>query len=194
MKKFLSLLVLGGLFISASAVCAPANYVIEAQKSAVSFEAVSTGHGFSGRSNDLKGRMVFDPAVCELVQKAQIEIPIKSMTTGIVSRDHAMQHMFETDRFPEIVFLASAVSRVSDGEQGREVYKVRGTLTVHGIQREVEFTAWAVHKNEETVVSAEIPLRTDWFGLKTPSFLGVVKVNPEVKVNIKAVWKKDYEN
>jgi polyisoprenoid-binding protein YceI len=88
---------------------------------------------------------------------------------------HAARDVLDAERFTEIVFRSSAVTR--DGERAR----VAGTLTLHGVTRPLTFDAVADAERWR----AEIRLDQRTFGIRPYSaLLGTLRVKPEVLVRL----------
>lgn len=87
---------------------------------------------FHGRFNAVTGKVVFDaadPAKCSI----EVQVDANSVDTGNAKRDQHVrsQDFLSTEEFPHITFKSSAVSKKGDK------YEVKGTLTFHGVTKEV---------------------------------------------------------
>jgi polyisoprenoid-binding protein YceI len=85
--------------------------------------------------------------------------------------------VLESRRFPEIRFISTAVEPDPRGEG----HLVRGDLTLHGVTREISFTA----RTLGGVRVAEVTLHQPDFGI-TPyrAMLGALKLRPDVRVRV----------
>lgn len=67
--------------------------------------------------------------------KIKAIIQTKSITTGIDGRDDHLRtaDFFDAEKFPEIIFESTKVTRVKDQE-----YLIKGMMNLHGISKEME--------------------------------------------------------
>lgn len=68
----------------------------------------------------------------------QLTADVNSISTGIEMRDNHLKtpDFLNTEKFPEMTFLSKVISKVD-----ASTYTVTGILTMHGISKEVTFTA-----------------------------------------------------
>jgi hypothetical protein len=86
-------------------------------------------------------------------------------------------YVLEAERHPEVRFVASAIDPSGPG------YRLRGTLSLHGVEREIEVP---VRREGERLV-AEVRLHQPDFGIRPYSaLLGALKVKPDVRVVVSA--------
>lgn len=182
-----------GLAWTTPVLAVPTVYVLDPDRSTLRFEASSTTHGFSGAAHELKGQLVFDAAEDRLAGKADVSLPVLGISTGIPARDHAMQHMFDVQRYPDIVFAAERVSlsgAAGGGPSGQSKrYEVQGVVKAHGVEKAVSFEAEVWFRPDSVEVKAEVPLETVWFDLSPPVILGFIRVQSSVKVKSDTFWK-----
>ncbi len=182
-------------FGSPSAWAEASTYVLDSDKSTISFQVKSTLHEFSGTTHDIKGKISIDLQQNRMVDTAEIAIPVMSMQTGITARDHAMQHMFEVERYPQIDFRVLSITPLqsdTDSATGT-LYEIRGTLKIRRIEREVFFKTRVFFKPDapDTIkVEGETTLKTTWFDLVTPAVFGIVRVNPNIRLILTTIWKR----
>ena len=190
---FLLALVLTG---SSPASAQPQAFKLAADQSSVHFDAKSTLHPFAGDTRTLSGEMVWDDATGRIEEGAVVRVPVLPIVTGEPKRDQEMLKMFAAAEFPDIEFKAARITPLPSSP-GAPVptaparYRLEGTLKIRRVERPISFEVTAVPTPSGTLeVSGETLLRTDWFGLKPPSVLGLVRVLPEVKVRFQSVWEK----
>lgn len=87
----------------------------------------------SGRFNDFSGTVTGDPAKAD---SAAVEFTIKaaSIDTNDAGRDKHLRSadFFDVEKFPELTFKSSKITA-----KGQNQYDVTGTLTLHGVSKEV---------------------------------------------------------
>lgn len=176
----------------------PQAFKLTPDRSSVHFDARSTLHPFAGDTRTLSGEMVWDDEAGRLADGAVVRVPVLPILTGEPKRDAEMRKMFAAAEFPDIEFRASKVTPIPSApgapapaspSSGR--YRLEGTLKIRRVERPVAFDVTVTRPPSGTLeISGETLVRTDWFGLKPPSVLGLVRVLPEVKVRFQSVWEK----
>ncbi|MGH9943482.1 MAG: YceI family protein, partial [Pyrinomonadaceae bacterium] len=111
-------------------------------------------------------------------------IKAASIDTGIEARDKHLRNadFFEVEKYPEITFQSSRVERRGSG--GDDGFVAHGTLTMHGVSKEVAlpFNATGAFKNPQSGVTergftAKLTLNRKDFGISfsrpaAPNFIG----------------------
>lgn len=123
---------LAGLLTGGTAVAAP--YDIDDGHSMVLFKASHLGISHTyGRFNDISGSFEWDSA-SPTSASLSITVKAESIDTDHDKRDQHLRNpdFFNAAQFPVITFVSSSVA-----EKGSGVYAVTGTLTLHGVSREV---------------------------------------------------------
>ena len=124
-----------GLWVgSASAVWAAQRYAIDEAHTTVGFSiphlVINRVHG---NFRQLSGAIVYDEAD---ITKSSVEVVIKAagIDTGNDKRDGHLRSpdFFDADKYPEIVFRSSRIERQGEG------YLCTGTLTMHGVSKEIQ--------------------------------------------------------
>ena len=108
-------------------------YVIDKNHSDASFQVRHMMSRVRGQFNDYAGSITVDPAKPE---SASVEFTLKaaSIDTANDSRDKDLRsaNFFDVEKFPEIMFKSTKVKAA-----GKDKYDVTGTLTIHGVAKEV---------------------------------------------------------
>ena len=119
--------------LAASPVLAADTYVIDKSHSEAGFQVRHLMGKVRGHFNDYAGTITVDPAKPET---ASVEFTIKAATidTANANRDKDLigANFFEVEKFPDITFKSSKVKAA-----GKDKYDVTGTLTIHGVAKEV---------------------------------------------------------
>ena len=103
-------------------------------------ESVTDFETFTGRTDDVKGTLVFDPAA--KTGSGTIQIAVGKIDTGIPTRnDHMMSGQWlDGAKFPTITFETTSVK-----SQGGDRYAVTGKFTLKGVTKTVTTTATVKH-------------------------------------------------
>lgn len=109
-------------------------YTVDKVHSEVMFSVRHMGVArVTGRFNDFTGTITGDPAKAEA---GSVEFTIKtaSIDTKEAGRDKHLQSadFFDVEKFPDIAFKSSKIT-----PKGQNQYDVTGTLTMHGVSKEV---------------------------------------------------------
>ncbi len=134
MKKLLAAAALSLLAVALPTVARAADtYNVDKGHSEVSFKVKHLLGKVPGRFNDFSGTIVFDPAKPE-TSSVEFAIKATSIDTANGDRDGHLRSadFFDVEKFPEITFKSSKVKPA-----GKDKYDVTGTLTLHGVSKEV---------------------------------------------------------
>jgi len=108
-------------------------WVVDKVHSETSFQIRHMMSKVRGHFNDFSGSIVADPAKPEA---ASIEFSVRtaSIDTSNEGRDKDLRsaNFFDVEKFPEITFKSTRVRPA-----GKDRYDVTGTLTMHGVAKEV---------------------------------------------------------
>jgi polyisoprenoid-binding protein YceI len=152
-----------------------ARYVVVPAKSQLWAEAQSTLHGTRIACKSFRGE--FEASVVDgqprLAPPSRLEIDVSGLSSGTSMIDAEIRRRLDQQRFPRIV------GELDEEARGGRV-KLRGKLTLHGVQRAIEVDAMVEMPDPSTleiVGKKKIDMRD--FGLEPPS-LFMLKVQPEV--------------
>ena len=108
------------------------DFQVEAAHSSIGFSIGFLGFPVRGRFDELRGTIAYDSRDLT-ASSISVAIPVKGLSTGSKHRDEHLlsSDFFDVARFPYIVFQSKRVARTPAG------YAVSGSLTVHGVTREV---------------------------------------------------------
>ena len=124
------------LFVAGAAVAAAVSaetYVIDKNHSDASFRIRHFASKVRGRFADFEGTIQADPAKPE-ASSVTFTIKTASIDTSQPDRDKHLRSadFFDAEKFPEITFKSSKFTPT-----GKDKYDVTGTLTMHGVSKEV---------------------------------------------------------
>src|SRR5437867_2934946 len=157
---------------------------VDPSRSIVRFDAAATGHTVHGVTHQVAGEVVFDPD--DLTREAEVafQVDAVALDTGNKIRDRKMRDShLETGRYPTIAFRSSGVRAIAPTLRPGETQEltVKGTLSLHGVDKLLTFPVKAVRHGKDLRVTGEVPLRLSDFAIPIPRFL-FIKLQDEVKV------------
>lgn len=198
MRATLPLLALASLAAAAvPAAGATETYVVDKSHSEASFQVRHLGiSNVRGRFDDFSGAIEIDRARPE-ASSVEFTIQAASVDTSAPDRDKDLRsaNFFDVEKYPAITFKSSRIV-----PRGGDLYDVTGTLTLHGVSREVTLPVshlgfvkdpWG---NEKAGFELTTTLNRKDYGLVWNKVLesGGLLVGEEVKiaVNLEAIRKK----
>ena len=105
------------------------------------------------------------------IERVAVRVPVASFDSGNASRDSHMMEVTEALTYPELRFGSTSIS-----ESGSTV-TVSGTLSFHGVDKPVTFTAQKIWNNGVLKVTGGFPVKLTDFGIDPPRLLGVATEN-----------------
>jgi polyisoprenoid-binding protein YceI len=108
-------------------------YTIDPNHSEVTFQIRHIVSQVRGRFNEFSGAVQMDP---NNLPASSVEFHIKaaSIDTNVADRDKHLRSadFFDAEKYPEIAFKSSSIQPA-----GKDTYNVTGTLTMHGVSKEI---------------------------------------------------------
>ncbi|HEY7213265.1 MAG TPA: YceI family protein [Thermoanaerobaculia bacterium] len=108
-------------------------FTVDPAHSEVTFQIRHLVSQVRGRFNDFSGTIQMDP---KNLPASSVEFQIKaaSIDTNQSDRDKHLRSadFFDVEKFPEITFKSKSIKPA-----GKDTYNVTGTLTMHGVSKEV---------------------------------------------------------
>ena len=140
-----------------------------------------------GRFTDVTGTVVIAPHLDD--STVEVTINMASVESGSVDRDTHIKsaQLFDVEQFPTITFHSTRITK-----RGAETYDVIGTLTMHGVSKDLVLPVAHMGKakdpwgGDRLGFEAETTLNRKDFGLNWNAMLeaGGFLVGDEVKVSI----------
>jgi polyisoprenoid-binding protein YceI len=189
MKAILfNLFAVAALVVVSSPVTAADAYKIDPAHSSVEF---SVKHmvisNVKGSFDEFEAAIAYDPNNIEN-SSVEVTIPVKSINTKNEKRDDHLRSadFFDAENHPNITFKSSKIQKKGDG------YVAVGTLTMHGVAKEIELpfvlNGPVVNPWGQTVIGIEIEYELDRqdYGLKWNKTMdnGGLVVGDDVKIEI----------
>src|SRR5260370_31218127 len=136
---------------------------------AVRHLAVSTVHG---RFNDFRGSILFDD---KDPSKSSVDVVIKttSINNDNSNRDNDLRspNFLDTTKFPELTFRSKSVEKKGDA------YVAHGTLTIHGVSKDVDLPfsltgPVGTQRGKALGAEASLPINRQDYGIAGGGALG----------------------
>jgi polyisoprenoid-binding protein YceI len=194
-RRFVPFALVSGLLVTQA--LAADTYVFDKAHTEASFQVRHLVTKVRGKFTDFTGTLKLDPAKPE-ASSVEFALKAASVFTGEEKRDQHLKSpdFFDAEKFPELTFKSSAIKAT-----GKDAYDVTGTLTIHGVSKEVTLpvsflgfvkSPWG---DERAGFETGIKLNRKDYGLvwnKTLETGGVlVGEEVEVAVNVEAVKQKE---
>jgi polyisoprenoid-binding protein YceI len=133
-----------------------AEYVVKAgDPNQVVFTSKATAETFQGKTTQLSGRIVVDPAAVGDSILVHLEVDLASLDTGIGKRNKDMREDYlETDKYPKAVFEGASVLNPKGAalEAGRAIaFECEGDFTIHGVTRRMRVTVDVTPRDARTL-------------------------------------------
>lgn len=131
LRRFVSIGLLA--LVAAAPLFAAETYTIDKGHSSVEFRIRHFASKVTGRFGDFEGAIQADPARPD-ASSVTFTIKTASIDTNNGHRDDDLKspNFFDAAKFPEITFKSSKMTST-----GKDQYAVTGTLTMHGVSKEV---------------------------------------------------------
>ncbi len=165
------------LVLAATARLAAADHavVFDPARSTVDVVVKATVDSFTGRLAHFSLAGTADET--GQVTGARLDFRFRDVLTGKAKRDEAMHAWQDTAHHPDASFVLTALDTAADG--GR---RATGRLTFHGVTRELSFPVRLTQAGDELAVDGEAAFDTRDFGLPVIRMMGLLKVDPVVRV------------
>ena len=154
----------------------------------VEFHAEDTYDSFDGKTRDVSGTIVADPAG-PAAGTVQLIINIDSLDTGVSLRNKEMRERFlQTDKFGTATFKSVSVAGPPSVAPNQPVdISVTGDLTLHGVTKRMTIPVRVVLIPDGRIhATSSFKIHMPDFGISVPHNL-LVTVNDDVPVRLD-VW------
>lgn len=169
-------------------------YSIDGSSSRVTFGVRSTGHGFEGVAEEVRGSLSLGEDGYADGAGGTIEVPVEKMKTGIRMRDRIMRgETLEAEAYPvirlETTGLEPPAGALSEGET--YLVQVSGNLSIHGVTRPVAVPVRVTRTGEGLALDGDFVVQLPDYEITPPSFL-FFRVKDEVKVAFHLLARRDH--
>lgn len=145
-------------------------------RSYVSYAARTPSHAWEGRAPVEVLRLQFDDEAPNRNLDLEIVLEAASFSSGNFARDiNARRTVFETGLYPEITFTGKRLSGGTDlSKNGEYERELSGTLTMHGVTRELTTPLTLTRRGANLSVSGSFEVLLSDFEMERPSLFGSV--------------------
>ena len=142
-----------------------------------------------GRTGDVEGSMQIG---AEGLDEATFTVDMSTITTNAARRDDKVQSALETTEFPDATFaLSSPVEFDVNTAEGETIsVDAPGTLTVHGVAKEVTFPLEAQRVGESIVVVGSLDILLSDYGVEAPQAPVVLSVSDSATVEFNLLFNR----
>ncbi len=165
-------------------------YELNTASSEVGFQASSTLHEFQANSRQIqKAQVQFD--FQSLKSGAfEVSVPVASLDTDNRARNSMMYKMFDTAKYPQIIWKSQMVKCELFSADGQAVCHAAGFFNIHGKSVFHEMPVRLKRQGNDLLAEGNIDFTMEEFSLKPPTVLGFIHVNNPIRVYLKILWKK----
>jgi polyisoprenoid-binding protein YceI len=165
------------LILASQLFAAGAPLTIDQAHSMVEVAVKATMDSFTAKLIAYDATINADPQTKQ-IQSAQVKFRFADVKTGKDKRDAEMNHWQQTDQFPDCVYVMDSL-KPATGDN----YTATGKFTLHGVTKEISFPITVSFlPNGGCKLESEFTLDTQDYGLPIFKKLGMLKVNPLLKV------------
>lgn len=159
-------------------------YSIEAQEfktesGTVEFESSVPLHSFTGKSNQLVGKINLADSVVDFY------VDVHTLETGIGKRDKDMLRTLEAEEYPFAEFYGKIISDYNPSTNEQQEVTVEGDFTIHGKTRPVEIDGTVEKLDEELRIKASWTINMEDYNIEPPGIL-FYRVSEKISISINA--------
>ena len=146
----------------------------------LSFDGHATVGDFVGSTTTMSGSLTGDVAAA----RGWVEAPVATLQTKNDHRDRDLRGSMEVTKYPTMRFDLERVQIRSTTLQGADVL-LHGSLTIHGVKRDVALPAIVARDADTTRVTSVFPLDlADYHIGGLTKMLGLLRMNPKIEVHV----------
>lgn len=114
-------------------------------------------------------------------------VDLRTLQSDEDRRDNFVKtNTLETARFPTATFTLTGASGLPSPlpESGTWQFDLTGSLSIHGVQKDVTWKAIATRSGDEISGTATLTVRFEDFGMETPRVAVVLSVQDEIRLEV----------
>lgn len=144
-----------------------------------------------GTTNAIEGQLVLtaDGTALAPGSESMFTIELTTLTSDQARRDRSVQQALETSVFPVATFTIEGATgfdpSIGDGVQ--QDILLRGTLDLHGVQREVTWEVAAIRESNVISALATVTFSFADFDITPPNIAGIVSVADEATLQVQLI-------
>lgn len=142
-----------------------------------------------GRTGDVTGSITIGDKGLEA---GTFTVDMTTITTDQKMRDSRVQSALETTQFPEATFEVTSPTAFDIGVEPDVTVKVEapGTLTIHGVSKDVAFPLEAKLVGSTVVVVGSLDISLSDFGVTAPTAPAVLSVSDTATIEFNLLFKR----
>ena len=138
---------------------------------------------FEGITDRIDGYVYWDDDDTLGKNEIYFEVDLNSIDTGIGLRNrHMRENYLETDRYPLAIFKGR-IEKIRRAAPDSFLVTVAGTLTIHGVERELATSGTVTSENGRFHVHTEFSVDLPDFRIKIPKIM-FLKLSKTVQLNL----------
>jgi hypothetical protein len=166
-------------------------YEVVTTASTLTFDAQSTLHGVHGKADALSGFIQTDPSANGSISgppppKMHVEFPVESLKSGNAMQDREMYKLVDSQRFPRVT---ADLKELQPGSSPG-TYTAAGDVALAGRGRRYSGDLTFAENGDTVTIEGSLNVDIRDFGLKPPTLLGIIKVEPVVAVHLVLVARR----
>lgn len=158
----------------------------EADGNQVAFTSKVVGFTFVGTTDKIDGFIYWEgEPIFAANDQLHFEVELASFDTGIGKRDRDMRQVLGTDQWPKAVYKGKIAEHTPvDSTVVAYRVKSKGTLSLHGVERDVEVPGIVVVEEGRSKVEAAFTLKLADYDIEAPSLAAFVKVSQDIAIEV----------
>lgn len=181
MKKLILSVAFALLNIVASAqVKTPIKIYCDKTQSTISYSMNHPLHSWTGVSKDITSMILTDENRNEINQVA-VTVKISSFDTKNANRDSRTLETTEALKYPAISFLSNSIKQTGNK------LKVSGTLSFHGVSRDITFEAEKNIVNNKAEIKGSFIIKMTQYKIAPPALMGIAS-DDNIRIDFYVVY------
>jgi polyisoprenoid-binding protein YceI len=132
--------------------------------SSVTYRLVHPLHKVEATSKEVTYKLDIDPAKKE-IKRVEAEVDVTTFDSGNSNRDSHAMEVIDAISYPEAIFTSAAITQTADS------LKITGSLTFHGLTREIVAAAATQWSPNRLQVAGGFDVSLTEFSIDRPSLL-----------------------
>jgi len=163
-----------------------------AKDNQVRFTSQVVGHSFEGVTQKIDGYIYWEgQKLFEKNTQLLFEVELNSLDSGVGKRDRDMYEILQTDKWPKAVFKGEIAScEPIDSMVTAYRGTVKGRMSLHGVEREMEVPGTIVMEGDRPKVVSSFTLQLADYNIEAPSLVAFVKVSQEIAIAVSCYLKR----
>ena len=158
----------------------PIKIYCDKKQSTISYSMNHPLHSWTGVSKDITSVILTDENRTEISQVA-VSVKISSFDTQNANRDSHTMEATEALKYPAISFLSNSIKQTGNK------LKVSGTLSFHGVSRDITFEAEKNIVNNIAEIKGSFIIKMTQYNIDPPSLMGIAS-DDNIKIDFYVIY------